>query len=191
VQNLLVSEAVLRARGVELAFTDRGGDITLHAPGQLVGYPIVDLRPDRCDVRRYVADLAECMRRVVAAHGVASGAVPSLVGLWADAATPGEWRGAEAAARPSKLGAIGVRISKWVTMHGFALNLTTDLTLFDLIVPCGISQFGVASLQSLTGSSVSTRDGAEAALAELGSVLGARAATLEDRSGEDMNPVSW
>jgi lipoyl(octanoyl) transferase len=190
-QNLLVSEAALTDRGVELARPDRGGDVTLHAPGQLVGYPILDLRPDRCDVRRYVGDLAEAMRRLVGAHGIASGPVSSLVGLWVDVSAPDTWNGLEGARRPAKIGAIGVRISRWVTMHGFALNLSTDLALFDLIVPCGISQFGVASVASLTGSSPTVRDEAQRALVELGSVFDARALAMEDRSAGDLDAAHW
>jgi lipoyl(octanoyl) transferase len=131
------------------------------------------------------------MRRVVRAHGIESGPVPSLVGLWVDASAPEAWNGLDRARRPAKIGAIGVRISRWVTMHGFALNLSTDLALFELIVPCGISQFGVATVASLTGSSPAVRDEAERALLELGTVFDAETVAMEDRSGGDLDAARW
>ena len=110
--NILETPAGLAAQGVELFETGRGGDVTYHGPGQLVGYPILDLRPDRCDVHRYVRDLEEALIRAVAAYGVAAGRMPGLTGAWVG---------------DDKLAAIGVRIARWVTSHGFALNVTTDL----------------------------------------------------------------
>jgi len=148
-EHLLESREVLAARGVDVESTDRGGEITLHAPGQLVCYPIVGLAPERCDVRRYVRDLTATMRELIAPSGIDAGEMPGLVGLWVDAASPGRWAGHEAAARPVKIGAIGVRLSRWVTMHGFALNAAPDLSLFRSIVPCGVTSYGVCSLASL------------------------------------------
>jgi lipoyl(octanoyl) transferase len=133
--HILETPAGLAAQGVELFETGRGGDVTYHGPGQLVGYPILDLRPDRCDVHRYVRDLEEALIRAVAAFGVTVGRSPGLTGVW-----DGE----------DKLAAIGVRIARWVTSHGFALNVTTNLQHFRLIVPCGISGKGVTSLERLT-----------------------------------------
>jgi lipoyl(octanoyl) transferase len=133
----------LAARGVEVYETGRGGDVTYHGPGQVVGYPIVDLKPDRCDVHRYVRDLEDVMIRVCAEYGVAAGRVPGLTGTWI---TSGRV--------PGKIGAIGVRISRWVTSHGFAFNVSTNLEYFSMIVPCGIAGQGVTSLEALLGRPV-------------------------------------
>jgi len=181
-EHLLVARDELARRGIEFVETDRGGDITVHVPGQLVCYPILDLDPDRRDVRRYVLDLAETMRCVAAEHGVSCGTVPGLVGLWVDLDAPGGWAGAGGAKRLAKLGAIGVRISRWVTMHGFALNLSPDLDCYSLIVPCGIRDHGVTSIEALTGSAPDVRASAEVALYSLARVLGAEASPLVDAS---------
>jgi lipoyl(octanoyl) transferase len=170
--NVLASEESLAARGIELVTTHRGGDVTLHAPGQLVAYPIVDLAPDRKDVRRWVRYLTETMRRLVAELGVAAGLHEKHVGLWADRADPRTFTTASEASEPVKLGAIGVRISHWVTMHGFALNLAPDLSLFDTIVPCGIREHGVSSVAALGGHAPSPEAVAERAFSVLAEVIG-------------------
>jgi lipoyl(octanoyl) transferase len=172
-EHLLVTRETLERHGIEVFETGRGGDVTLHAPGQLVCYPILDLAPDRCDVRRYVRDLTETMRRVAQGHGVESGPIERYVGLWADTANPGRWPGQHGAEAPAKLGAIGVAISRWITLHGFALNLSTDLDLFRLIVPCGIGEYGVTSIQALTGRAPGVLPAARTALGVLAEVLGA------------------
>jgi len=141
--HLLVGPDVLRAAGASVYRVDRGGDITYHGPGQLVGYPIVDLKPDRCDVHRYVRDLEDVLIRTAASYGVDAGRVDGLTGVWVGR---------------DKLAAIGVRISRWITSHGFALNVTTDLAYFDLIVPCGIADRGVTSLARLLGRPVDQRE---------------------------------
>lgn len=184
--HVLLGEDALRARGWDWVPTTRGGDVTLHAPGQLVGYPIVDLRPDRCDVRRYVKDLCETMRRVVARHGVVAGEVKGLVGLWVDRGDPRQFPEPGAARDLAKLGAVGVRISRWVTMHGFALNLTTSPDLFSVIVPCGIRDHGVTSLSELTGIRRTAREEASAALSALQEILGAEPSELEDWSEREL-----
>ena len=137
--NVLASSAVLRRRGVEIHDARRGGDVTYHGPGQLVGYPIVLLKPDRCDVHRYVRDLEEVLIRTVAEFGVRAKRIPGLTGVWVG---------------NDKLAAIGVRLSRWVTSHGFALNVTTDLDDFTLIRPCGLPDRGVTSLARLTGARI-------------------------------------
>jgi lipoyl(octanoyl) transferase len=135
-EHVLATRAELETRGIALHEIGRGGDVTYHGPGQLVGYPILDLKPDRCDVRRYVTDLEEVMVRLAAAYGLTARRIDGLRGVFVG---------------DNKLGAVGVRISQWVTMHGFAINVTTDLDGFRLIVPCGIRDHGVTSLTRETG----------------------------------------
>src|SRR5205814_5496272 len=141
--NVTATDAQLAARGVEVHDTGRGGDVTYHGPGQIVGYPIIDLRPDRCDVHRYVRDLEEVMIRVCADYGVTAGRIDGLSGAWVGS---------------GKIGAIGVRISRWITSHGFAFNVSTKLDDFQLIVPCGIADRGVTSLGKETGRELSIAD---------------------------------
>ena len=181
-EHLLASEQLLAERGIALEKTDRGGEITLHAPGQLVGYPIIGLAPDRQDVRRYVRDLSATLRELLAKSGVQSGEISDLIGVWVDGAQPGVWPGVEQARAPQKIAAIGVRLSRWVSMHGFALNLSLDLQLFRLIVPCGISEYGVCSLASLGVPAPSPRELAPVAHLLLSQRLGRSAGQWLDLS---------
>jgi lipoyl(octanoyl) transferase len=183
-QHLLASRDQLAELGVDLVEVDRGGDVTLHAPGQLVCYPILDLKPDRCDVRRYVNALAESMRRVVNDFHLDAGTVDGMVGLWVDQDRPSCWPGASNAKRIAKIGAIGVRISRWVTMHGYALNFSTDLRQFGLIVPCGISEHPVTSVQALTGQAVTVSSTVARAFEVLCDVLESKPLALLDESRE-------
>lgn len=200
--NVLAAEAERTAKGVHLVETGRGGDVTFHGPGQLVAYPILDLKPDRCDVRRYIQDLATVMIRLARDHGVAAGMVPGdakLVGVWVDEASPTEWdedRARDAAigvpngARLAKLGAIGVRLSRWVTMHGFAFNVATDLSGFQLIVPCGIRQLDVTSLARLGVAAPRVEEVARSSLAHFGDVLDADVIARPARELEALLPRS-
>lgn len=162
-ENLLLSREALAARGVEVHEAGRGGDVTYHGPGQLVLYPIVDLSPDRQDVRRYVSDLEETMIRTCARFGVQAARVPGMNGAWVAAGTPGA----------RKIGAVGVRISRWVTLHGLALNVSTDLDGFSVIVPCGIRDHGVTSLVAETGRELAVADAADVAVEAFADALDA------------------
>ena len=160
-ENLLASEHVLRQKGVEFHATDRGGDITYHGPGQIVGYPILNLGAIRRDVVWYVRMLEEAMIRATAEFGIAAERVAGKTGIWVRAGNTEE-----------KLAAIGVHISRWVTSHGFAYNISTDLRNFDLIVPCGIADRKATSLEKLLGRRVEEKEVAPRIAKHLGEVLG-------------------
>lgn len=161
--HVVATRQTLEDEGVDVFESGRGGDVTYHGPGQLVGYPIVDLRPDRCDVHRYVRDLEEVLIRTAAAFGVSAGRVAGLTGAWVG---------------DEKLAAIGVRIARWITSHGFALNVSTNLSHFGLIVPCGISDKGVTSLERLLGHAVPMADVEAAVIDAFCAVFDARTTAL-------------
>jgi lipoyl(octanoyl) transferase len=144
IENLLVNDTRLKELNVSFYKTNRGGDITYHGPGQIVGYPILDLELFYTDLGKYMRSLEEVIIRVLAAYGIIGGRLSGATGVWLDADTP----------RARKICAMGVRCSRWVTMHGFAFNINTDLQYFNYIVPCGITDKSVTSLQKELGYEV-------------------------------------
>lgn len=192
-EHLLASENVLRQKSVEFFETSRGGDVTYHGPGQVVGYPIVNLGAIRRDVVWYVRQLEEAMIRATAEFGVEAGRDVGKTGVWVKpsgqteerflhsapangAGAPVEMTGSLRAAE--KLAAIGVHLSRWVTSHGFAFNVSTDLRYFDLIVPCGIADRKATSLEKLLGRSVEMKEVKPKLAKHFGEVFG-----LELREG--------
>ena len=142
-ENILVDEEQRALLGIELFETGRGGDVTYHGPGQLVGYPIFDLKPDRCDLHRYVRDIEDALIRALFEFDIVAGRKEGLTGVWVG---------------DEKIAAIGVRVSSgWITSHGFALNVSTDLSFFDSIIPCGIRDHGVTSITRVLANSSDRR----------------------------------
>jgi lipoyl(octanoyl) transferase len=168
IEHLCVSDAQLRESGVEFHRTDRGGDITYHGPGQVVGYPILNLGEIRRDVLWYVRQLEAAMISATARFGVEAFRVPGRTGVWVH---PRDDSGMSAS-HEENLAAIGVRISRWVTSHGLAYNVSTDLRYFELIVPCGLSDCRVTSLERLLGHPVPASDVRAALAEEFGKALG-------------------
>lgn len=162
--NILAPEAHLHRLGVELHEADRGGDVTYHGPGQLVAYPILDLRPDRCDLHRYVRDLESVLLATLRDFGIEGHTVPGRTGVWVS-------RRGQAQA---KIAAIGVRVARWITSHGIALNVTSDLDYFALIVPCGLHNSAVTSLQEVLLEAPMLQDVARRFTAHFGTVFGRR-----------------
>jgi lipoyl(octanoyl) transferase len=160
--NILVDDAERALLGIELFETGRGGDVTYHGPGQLVGYPILDLKPDRCDLHRYVRDIEDALMRALRTLGLQCSRKEGLTGVWLD---------------EEKIAAIGVRVSSgWITSHGFALNVNTDLAFFDSIVPCGIRDHGVTSIARALGREVAMADVCESVTAGFAEVFEAAVA---------------
>src|SRR6266699_1175533 len=160
-EHLLASEHVLRQKGVEYYETSRGGDITYHGPGQIVGYPILNLGAIRRDVVWYVRMLEEAMIRATSEFGITAERVAGKTGIWVKSGDTEE-----------KLAAIGVHISCWVTSHGFAYNVSTDLRYYDLIVPCGIANCKATSLEKLLGRSLDSKEVARRLAKHFGEVFG-------------------
>jgi lipoate-protein ligase B len=141
--HLLAREEELLKKGVDVFWIDRGGDITYHGPGQIVGYPIIDLNQQYNDIHRYLRDIEEVIIRTLREYGIVAGREPDYTGVWV---------------KDEKIAAIGVKVSKWITMHGFAFNINTDLSYFERIIPCGIFHKGVTRLQDLLQTSVALED---------------------------------
>ncbi len=160
-ENLRAGERLLAQMRVEFSQSDRGGDITYHGPGQIIGYPILDLAAHRRDIRWYVEQLEEVMIRATADFGLAAHRSDANHGVWLDA--PG---GEE------KLGALGVHLSRWISSHGFAYNVTTDLRYFDLIVPCGVAGKRATSLERALGRAVPIEEVRERLVAHFATVFG-------------------
>lgn len=142
--NLLLSETQLAEKGIDFFKINRGGDITYHGPGQIVGYPIFDLEQFKPDIHEYLRKMEEACIRTISEYGLEGGRIAGLTGVWLDIAGPD----------PRKIMAIGVRCSRWITMHGFAFNVNTDLRLFENIIPCGIDDKGVTSIAAELGRPV-------------------------------------
>jgi len=155
--DVLADPRRLTALGVTVERTNRGGQVTYHGPGQLVGYPILDLTPDRRDVGRYLRDLEEVLVRTLARLGIVARRQPGWTGVWVG---------------DEKIAAIGVHLSRWVTTHGFALNVDTDLARFGLIVPCGITTHGVTSIARCLGRAVPLEEIARRLIPEFAAVFG-------------------
>lgn len=171
--HLLAGAETLTRMGVEVHPTDRGGDITYHGPGQLVAYPILDLNLLDLRLHDYMRTLEEVVIRVCAAFGVPAGRDPTATGVWVPGGADGLGAGPGAASR--KIAAMGVRVKRWVSMHGLALNVSTNLAHFDLIVPCGLVGRPITSLAKELGEGAPTMDAVKGALVrELDALLGAR-----------------
>lgn len=179
--HLLAGPDELARRGIELHEAGRGGDVTYHGPGQLVGYPVVALPADRRDAHRYLRDLEEALIRAVAGYDIEAGRVEGLTGVWVG---------------DLKLGAIGVRLNTgWITSHGFALNVASELDNFSTIVPCGIGDRGVTSIEDLTGRAPALTDVAARVAGHLAQLLGLAPAVPDDPAEclaiDDAQPLSW
>jgi len=152
IENVLINEQMRSARGVEFFRTNRGGDITFHGPQQLVGYPILDLEKFETDIGKYLRNIEEVVIQTLSEYGIVAGRSPGETGVWIDPNQPGKER---------KICAIGVRSSRWITMHGFALNVNTDLSHFDFIIPCGIQNKKVTSIEKELGHKVDFEEAKE------------------------------
>lgn len=164
-ENLLVNDNRLKELNVTFYKTNRGGDITYHGPGQIVGYPILDLERFFTDLGKYMRSLEEAIIRTIAHYGIKGDRLPGSTGVWLDPDVPGKAR---------KICAMGVKCSRWVTMHGFALNVNTDLRYFDYIVPCGITDKSVTSIERELGRKVDMQEVKDILKNEFAAVFGAQ-----------------
>lgn len=170
-EHVLADEHERTSRGIELYRTGRGGDVTYHGPGQLVGYPILDLKPDRCDLHRYLRDIEGALIDVLADFGLTATRIEGLTGVWVE---------------DRKLAAIGVRVSSgWITSHGFALNVSTDLSYFDAIVPCGIRDHAVGSISGELGRTVPMSEAEDVVVRRFTERFGLRHDDDEGQRGEE------
>ena len=170
-ENLVAEESFLNQQGIEVFRIDRGGDITYHGPGQIVGYPILDLHNHYLDVHRFLRDLEEVIIQTLAEYKIKAGRVEDLTGVWVDGA---------------KVAAIGVKVTRWITMHGFAFNVNTDLSYFENIVPCGITDRPVTSMEKLLGSELDFEEVQNKICEKFQEVFGI---DLNKRSLEDLIPA--
>ncbi len=164
VENLLLNDQQLKKEGIEFYHINRGGDITYHGPGQLTGYPIFDLDNFKTDIILYLRDLEEAIIEVIAEYGLKGGRIEGLTGVWLDSTDPGKAR---------KICAMGVHTSRWVTMHGFGLNVSTDLSYFGKIIPCGIVDKSVTSIEKEVGK-VNMEDVKKLCIEKISKIFGAK-----------------
>lgn len=167
VHHLLAGEEELQTSGVEVFHVDRGGDVTYHGPGQLVGYPIIDLTGYYRDIHRYLRAVEEVIIQTLTEYGIHSRRAEKYTGVWVG---------------NDKIAAIGVKVSRWITMHGFALNVNTDLSYFDRIIPCGIFHKGITSLERLLGKKISLNEISSVLAQKFGEVFGVQ---VEGRKVDD------
>jgi lipoyl(octanoyl) transferase len=177
-ENLLVNDSRLKELNLSCYKTNRGGDITYHGKGQLVGYPILDLEQFFTDLGRYMRGLEEVIIRVLGHFGIKGDRLPGCTGVWLDPGTP----------QARKICAMGVRSSRWITMHGFALNINTDLKYFDYIVPCGISDKSVTSMQRELGAEVDEKEVRELIVTEFAAVFGTEIVSWEENKAAAVLP---
>lgn len=164
-EHLLINNRQLQEKGIEFFHTNRGGDITFHGPEQIVGYPVLDLEKFFTDIGRYLRSLEEVIIRTIGEYGIRGDRSPGETGVWLDPEDP---------RRARKICAMGVRCSRWITMHGFALNVNTDLTYFNYIIPCGIQHKQVTSIERELGRKVSAAEVKEQLKRNFEAVFGAR-----------------
>jgi lipoyl(octanoyl) transferase len=174
-ENILVSEEFLASRGAQVFTTDRGGDVTYHGPGQLVGYPILDLTQHRRDISWYMRSLEDVLIRTARDYGIEAVRCAGCTGVWVG---------------NDKLAAMGVHLSRWVTSHGFAMNVNTNMSYFEWIIPCGLQCKGVTSLEKLLGHPVKMEEVADRVVEHFGKVFGLEVETFEEWTSKGSTVIS-